>query len=139
MKYISCTVVCLRRTSRPGIFGEPRSSLLQLGPPTFSFRSLQFRQPNLDLRRALPLRTSLGQDEAMPELLNPLYGCERFFPSQTIQCWRIIRKMWRGHGLATLSTYGVLRSSTRSSHRHRHTSRNPHSDAPPAALTVFRV
>lgn len=37
--------------------------------PTFSFRSLQFRQPNLDLRRVLACCISVGQVKAIPDLI----------------------------------------------------------------------
>lgn len=46
MKYISCNVVFLHHTS---IFSVKHQSRKAIMPPTLSFLSLQFRQPNLDL------------------------------------------------------------------------------------------
>lgn len=81
MNYISCNAVCLRRTGTPA---QPSTSLGTRDTPTLSFLSLQFRQPNLDLRRGLRPRTSLGQVEVIL--------CAQFVREGLSRVWKMNRR-----------------------------------------------
>lgn len=73
MNYISCIVVCLHHTRRTRTFVSCHS--MESGePPTLSFLSLQFRQPNLDLRIILRSVTSFRQFEAIFDLFSDVVG-----------------------------------------------------------------